>query len=359
MDGGEPVKVDLPQVPELESQAAGLDGFQAEWSRQERIPAGRLSRLADLARIRSVGASCRLAGVRLPDEEVAAILSGAAPERSAERAAALGYAAAMSRPPGQPGRLVSSDDLGTLHATMVGQPDTPSPSPWREVALHREAFDAAGRATGRVFATLPARLVPEKTEEALTWLEFELRSGERHAALVIGTFLLHFLAISPFQQGSVRMARLLAYHLLRRAGYTFLPYASLDARFEATREDWHRALDASQTRLWRGEADLEPWLRYFLGVVAEVRDEVDGKTRLEADVVSLPPLQQAILQAVREHGTVDAALLIKTTGANRNTLKDNLRRLVHRGVLERTGQRRGTRYLLATAAADLKGDLLL
>ena len=51
---------------------------------------------------------------------------------------------------------------------------------------------------------------------------------------------------------------------------------------------------------------------------------------------------------ISEHGVVDAGLLIQATGANRNTLKDNLRRLVERGLLEKSGQRRGTRYRLAT-----------
>ena len=50
---------------------------------------------------------------------------------------------------------------------------------------------------------------------------------------------------------------------------------------------------------------------------------------------------------MREHGSVDAALLLKATGANRNTLKDNLRRMVQKGLLDKTGQRRGTRYQLA------------
>jgi Fic family protein len=39
---------------------------------------------------------------------------------------------------------------------------------------------------------------------------------------------------------------------------------------------------------------------------------------------------------------------MRATGANRNTLKDNLRRLVDRGNLERLGQRRGTRYRIPT-----------
>ena len=51
---------------------------------------------------------------------------------------------------------------------------------------------------------------------------------------------------------------------------------------------------------------------------------------------------------MREHGTVDAGLLLKATGANRNTLKDNVRRLVTQGVLEKTGERRTTRYRLAS-----------
>ena len=73
------------------------------------------------------------------------------------------------------------------------------------------------------------------------------------------------------------------------------------------------------------------------------------KIELERDVLDYPPLQQAILSTVREHGSVDAGLLLRATGANRNTLKDNLRRLVDRGALEKTGQRRGTRYRLAVA----------
>ena len=50
------------------------------------------------------------------------------------------------------------------------------------------------------------------------------------------------------------------------------------------------------------------------------------------------------METVRRHGTAEAGLLLRTTGANRNTLKDNLRRLVQAGVLEKMGERRGTRY---------------
>jgi predicted HTH transcriptional regulator len=78
------------------------------------------------------------------------------------------------------------------------------------------------------------------------------------------------------------------------------------------------------------------------------RVRLESKLTLEREGLELSELQRAILAAVREHGTVDAGLLLKATGANRNTLKDNVRRLVSKGVLEKTGERRATRYRLAS-----------
>jgi DNA-binding MarR family transcriptional regulator len=78
------------------------------------------------------------------------------------------------------------------------------------------------------------------------------------------------------------------------------------------------------------------------------RARVEAKVNLEREASELSPLQRSIMDTVREHGTVDAGLLLKATGANRNTLKDNVRRLVAQGVLEKTGERRTTRYRLAS-----------
>jgi Fic family protein len=203
-----------------------------------------------------------------------------------------------------------------------------------------------------VFSTAPPRLVDEQTEELLTWLEFELRAGERHPALVVGGFVLGLLAVSPFQRANGRVARVLSSRLLERAGYGFLPLASLEAHIEELRESYYEAYDRSTAGIWSGEADLRPWIRFFLEVLGRVRERVEAKIELERAASDYSPLQRAIIDAVRDHGNVDAGLLIQATGANRNTLKDNLRRLVQLGVLEKSGERRGTRYRLASASPD-------
>jgi Fic family protein len=319
-----------------------LDRFQGSWSAGLGIPPDRLDRIAEAARIQSVGASSRLAGIRVSDAEVAALLQGGTPPLG-DGPEILGYSAAIDQPLPSAEEILTSDAIRALHARMMGK-DPAEPSPWRTEPLHREAFDQDGRATGRVFSALPPRMVEQKTEELLTWYELELREGERHPMLVVGGFLLLFLAISPFARGNARLTRLLAGRLLERAGYRFVPYASMEREIEILRDRFYDAYDVSQTHLWSDRANPRPWLEFFAEVVDRHRQRVEVKSRLERDVYEYAPLQRAILETVREHGTVDAKLLIQATGANRNTLKDNLRRLVQSGILEKTGQRRGTRY---------------
>ncbi len=334
--------------PEVLNAVAKLDHFRGVWAAGTIIPPDRLTRLKEASRIRSVAASSRMSGVRVTDAEVAGLLRGEA-RAVREGKEVLGYAEAMDRPFPSEGPLVTPEDIRKLHAILLGVQENPeSPSAWRAEPLHLEAFDADGRAIGRVFQTLPPRLIAEKMDDLATWLELELRSGEHHPLLVIASFMLAFLAVSPFSRGNGRTGRLLAVHLLRRAAYSYVPYASLEGVMEEMRDDYHDAFDQAETRIWTGEADLSPWIRFFLEAMNRHRERVDAKIDLERRSLDLSPLQRAILDAVREHGTVAASLLMAATGANRNTLKDNLRKLVERGLIERLGERRGSIYRLSS-----------
>jgi len=341
----------IPITPETLRLVAQLDHFRGVWASGTHLPPDRLARLRDASRVKSVAASSRLAGVRVSDTEVAALLRGeTCPVR--EGAEILGYAEAMDRSFPSMGPIVTTEEIRRLNAVLHGcRANPPEPSPWREHPLHLEAFDADGKALGRVFQTLPPRLVSEKAEDLVTWLELELHSDDTHPLLVIATFVLAFMAASPFARGNGRTARLLAGHLLRRVGHSHLPYASFEGVMEEMREDYYHAFDAGETRLWTGKADLEPWLRFFLDVLRRHSERVAAKIDLERRALDFTPLQRAILDTVRGHGTAAAALLLASTGTNRNTLKDNLRKLVDEGVLERLGRRRGTFYRLATGEA--------
>ena len=328
-----------------------IDHFRGIWAAGPPLPGDRLARIRAATKVRSIASSCRLTGIRVTDTEVAATLRGE-PPAAREVSEILGYGRAIEADLTREGALVVPADIGRMNALVLGaEGPRPDPTSWRDAPIHLEAFDHDGRAMGRVFQTLPPRLLDEKMEQACTWLELELRSGENHPLLVIGAFYLVFVNISPFANGNTRTGRVVAVHLLRRAGYAHAAYASLERILEESREAYYDTLDVSSTQLWSGQADLEPWLGFFLQTLKRQADRVAAKVDLEKRALDLPPLQRAILETVREHGTARAALLLVATGTNRNTLKDNLRRMVERGLLERVGRSKGAFYRLATGEA--------
>ena len=335
-----------------------IDQHRGQWAGGNPVPNTRLTSLAEAAQVQSTAAGCRLAGVRLYDNEVAGVLRGQSVPTADDRWV-KGYAAAWSMPFASVTRPLRATDFGMLHAVALVDRHADRPSGWRSEPLIREAFDATGRATGRVFSTLSPRQIEPRLEHLTSDLDRQLQTSACHPVTAIAMYVLGLLSASPFETGNGRVAMLAMGHLLRRAGYVHLPYASLEAQIEDLRDEYQESFDTAQTRFWTGEARVEPWIEFFVTALDRHRERVDLKIALEQRTNSFPPLQQAILETVREHGTVGAGLLLEATGANRNTLKDNLRRLVDRGVLQKHGERRGTLYQLAPLdpARDAKIDL--
>ncbi len=345
----------VPLTKSILSGIARVDEHRGRWSAGNPVSTSRLVSLAEAARIQSTAAACRLAGLKISDDEVAGILGGDA-AHTRDDLLVKGYAASLGAPFAPPDRPLRPADFALLHAVAVTGPYEVQPSAWRKAPLIREAFDASGRATGRLFSTLSPRQIEPQMRALTGWLEHALRDPSRHPIPAIATFVLGLLAASPFETGNGRTAFLATGHLLRRAGYAHIPYASIEVQIEALRNEFQESVATAQTRFWGGGPNVETWIEFFVKVLDRHREKVDLKIALEQRTHAFPPLQQAILEAVREHGTVGAGLLIEATGANRNTLKDNLRKLVDHGVLQKHGERRGTLYRLAPPDPALGPD---
>ena len=341
------IRFDLPVSLDTLALVSQIDSLRGDGITRAAVPADRLERLTQVANVQSIGASCRLSGIHIADQDVAGILRGDSVGASDSRAV-FGYSAAIALDLGDTAVLDAPALIG-MNTVVLGQPAGPPAccSGWRTQPAHCEIFDSRGHATGRVITILPPRMIEEKLENLLSWYALEIHDAKRHPLPVIATFVLGLMAISPFEHGNGRTIRALTRHLLLKAGYRAVRYGSLETRMEDTREAYYDAFDRSQSGIWSGEADLAPWLEYFLTILDQHRARVELKLELERGHTDLSPLQQTILDAVREHGSVDAGLLLRATGVNRNTLKDNVRRLVSRGVLEKLGDRRTTRYRLA------------
>src|SRR4030095_2608668 len=130
----------------------------------------------------------------ITDAEAEAILSGGVSD-APQREEIAGYAAAIDQTFPRFGPIVTSGDLSSLNAVVVGKPgNPPPPSVFSESPLHLEVFDAEGRAQGRVLQTLPPRLLHDKVEDLVSWLELELRGGGHQPPLVLGAVFMYFTA---------------------------------------------------------------------------------------------------------------------------------------------------------------------
>ena len=105
------------------------------------------------------------------------------------------------------------------------------------------------------------------------------------------------MAIHPYQDGNGRLSRALTTFLLLKAGYSYVPYSSLERKI-------------AQEKL----------------------------------MAPLAPPSNMLLSIVLEHGRVTVREAVALTGANRNTIKDHLKRLVESGPLTRHGRGKGTWY---------------
>ncbi len=341
--------LNVPVSAKLQGIIGRMDRLRAAVPSILESNGGGYQELERSALIQTVAATCRLSGIRITDEDAGAVAMGETLP-VADAAAVRGTLAAQAYSLGTQGRLLDAADLGRLNAIVMGEADPEGPvepSRWRTTPSHCETFDCSGHASGRVIPILPPRMIPEKLDQLLSWFEMEMHASAPHPVPAIGGLAVGLMAISPYERGNGRTIRTLTRLLLLRSGFSYTPFASIEHEMEALRERYYEAFDLAQMGIWGGSADITPWLDYFGEVLDRHRARAEVNLRVASGSEDLSPLQQAILIAVREHGTVDAGLLLRATGANRNTLKDNLRRMVDRGVLERSGQRRTARYRLA------------
>ena len=167
-----------------------------------------------------------------------------------------------------------------------------------------------------------------------------------HPLLIIAVFNVVFLAIHPFQDGNGRLSRILITLMLLRAGYDYVPYASLEHIIEDSKDLYYKALRRTQISLKTASVDWEPWLRFFLRCLKQQKSNLelkieDKKTKYDAD---LPILSKKVLQLFETHEQLAISEMVKLTGANQNTLKLRLRELVSAELLRRHGKARATWY---------------
>lgn len=339
-------------TPRLVALIGEIDEFKGSWRALGRLAPDRLSSLRRVATIESVGSSTRIEGGKLSDREVERLLSRLETRSFASRdeQEVAGYAEVMDTVFTHWQAIpLTENHIRQLHRDLLrySEKDERHRGSYKTLPNHVEAFGPDGQSLGVVFATASPFDTPRRMAELVGWVREREQAGDLHALLVIGVFVVVFLAIHPFQDGNGRLSRILTTLLLLRAGYAHVPYGSLESVVEESKEAYYRALSATQETLPTGAPDWEPWLAFFLTALEQQKRRLERKLERERIVLGdLPELSARVLELARERGRVTIAEAARATGASRNTLKGHVQALTRAGHLTRHGAGRGTWYSL-------------
>lgn len=324
---------------------AELEAFKGQWQALGGLAPERLQSLKRVATIESIGSSTRIEGARLTDVQVETLLSSLSTSsfRSRDEEEVAGYARVMDLVFESWRELTLREGhLKQLHRELLvhSPKDERHRGEWKALPNHLEAFDPDGHSLGGIFETVSPFDTPREMATLLTSTNEELTARRHHPLFVIGTFVVRFLAIHPFQDGNGRLSRALTTLLLLRSGYEFVPYSSLERVIEENKDSYYRALRRAQT----DESRLGEWLTFFLRCLVAQKDVLARRVERERLLTSLHPLEEQVLQLTRERGHLSLAEALTLTKANRNTLKRHFRDLVESGHLRLLGKGRGARY---------------
>ena len=205
------------------------------------------------------------------------------------------------------------------------------------------AFDADGKEIGIIFETATPFETPKLMRDLVQETKELLEDKALHPLILIGLFVVHFLAIHPFQDGNGRMSRALTTLLLLKSGYSYVPYSSMETIIEENKNTYYKALRNSQKTFKTNSINYDAWLNFFLQTVLKQKIRLEKK--ISGSQTSGYSLTASKIMALfEEKNQWTSTEIAQTTGIKLATVKKALAELVKAGNLIKNGSTRGAWY---------------
>ena len=330
---------------------AEIDEFKGSWKILKTLSPERLQSLRHVATIESIGSSTRIEGSKLSDTAVEKLISGLDVESFASRdeQEVAGYAQTMDLVYESHREIPFTENyIKQLHRDLLrhSAKDEKHRGDYKKHSNSVEAFDAHGQSVGVIFETTSPFDTPRKMQELVVWTRDALEDKSMHPLIVAGIFAVTFLAIHPFQDGNGRLSRILTSLLLLKAGYSYIPYSSLESIVEKNKDSYYLSLRRTQTTLTDDDPQWLPWLRFFLNSLKRQKNHLKVKLDAHAND-NLKGLHRdaiSILDYLAENGQITTSQAVTLTGSLRPTVRSRMNKLMADGYLELHGKGRGAFY---------------
>ena len=340
----------IASIPsEIWSKIAQIDELKGQWVAGARLSPQVLGRLKRSVLITSTGASTRIEGAKLSDEDVEKLMRGIDIQKFTDRdkQEVKGYYELLENIFDSWKNLRFNESaIKHFHKELLKyvKKDEPHRGEYKKIENKVEMIDVAGKSVGTLFNTTPAYLTSKETQELVNWTQEALMEKKYHPLLVAGNFLVEFLQIHPFQDGNGRLSRVLTNLILLKEGYLYMPYVSHEKLVEDNKPEYYLALRQSQKTFKTDKGTIVPWLDFFLTIFlkqSRMAVELLSKENIEK---LLSKKQLSVWQYLQEADEATPGEIAKRAKVARPTVSQALDKLLRLKKVERIGLGRGTRY---------------
>lgn len=332
-----------PQYTISPKVATGLMRIEAIKTEVSALPltASVLRSLRETARLASTHYSTKIEGNRLTREQVEEVVLQDANfhGRARDEAEVRGYYGALTRVEqwAHAGKNISEDLLKKIHALVMGK---------RAASLYRDGQNVIYDGLTRNIVYLPpeAHDVPALMHSLVQWV------GEHETVLpyplVAAVAHYQYVTIHPYYDGNGRTARLFATFMLHRGGYDLKGIYSLEEYYARNLNAYYDALNRGPSHNYyggRAEADITPWIEYFVEGMAVACENVlkqmsvasrAGRGDHEVILRTLDPKQRRAVSLFQDFETVTARQIGELFGFKPRTSAQICKNWVETGFLE-------------------------
>ena len=340
----------LQQIPaEIWSKIAKIDELKGQWIAGARLSPQVLGRLKQSVLITSTGASTRIEGAKLSDEDVEKLMRGIDIQKFTDRdkQEVKGYFELLENVFESWKSLKFSEGaIKHFHKELLKyvKKDENHRGEYKKRENQVQMVNAAGESVGILFDTTPAYLTPKETQELVEWTQESLAEKKYHPLLIVSNFLVEFLQIHPFQDGNGRLSRVLTNLLLLKESYLYMPYVSHEKFVEDNKPEYYLALRQSQKTFKTDKETIISWLDFFLTIFlkqSEMAIDLLSKENIERLLTQKQLAVWGYLQKV-DSGTPRE--IAEQTEVAYPTVRQAIDKLMRLEKIERLGQGRSTRY---------------
>lgn len=323
-----------------------IDRFDANWTSVERKEGQNLKELKSIATVRSVGASNRIEGNKMSDEEVDVLLQKIDITKLTDRDTqeVVGYFEVLDLISETYQNIsISENNIKSLHNILMKYN---AKDQWHKgnYKQHSNAVEATFPDGSRqiVFQTTEAGFATEDAVRRLVdWYNSE---NEVHTLIRIASFVYDFLSVHPFQDGNGRLSRLISTLLLLKNGYKWIQYVSFEHEIENRKSEYYQVLRSCQAQ--RPNEDITVWILFFLNCLRNIQSQLMAKLDKSGIEKQLSAKENSILTIIQNRPNIQSSEISEKLAIPAPTVKRILSDLLGKGLIEKKGVGRGISYTI-------------